>query len=69
MNPSENRTELSDANRASRRDKALMYGLVVSLVGLPVGIILKLPVVWGLAILGIAIGGTKIVGRYSNLRP
>ena len=66
MNQSENKTELSDANRASRRDKALMYGFVVSLIGLPVGIILKLPAVWGLAILGIVIGGGKIVGRYSN---
>jgi hypothetical protein len=43
-----------------------MYGFVVSIIGLPVGAILGLPVVWGVAILGILIGGTKIVLRRSS---
>ena len=39
----------------------LKYGVVVSIIGLPIGVALGLPVVWGLAILGIVIGGIKIV--------
>ena len=33
---------------------------MVSLIGLPIGIILKLPAVWVLATLGIVIGGIKL---------
>lgn len=43
-----------------------MYGFVVSIIGLPIGIVLGLPVVWGLAILGIIIGGIKVVLRRSG---
>ena len=43
-----------------------MYGFVVSIIGLPVGILLRLPVVWGLAIVGIVIGGIKILLRRSD---
>ncbi len=50
-------------HRSTRRDKMLMYGFVVSVIGLPIGIILGLPVVWSLAILGILIGGFKLVMR------
>jgi hypothetical protein len=41
----------------------LLYGFIVSIIGLPVGIFLGLPVVWSLAILGIVMGGIKIVLR------
>ncbi|MCC7474894.1 MAG: hypothetical protein IT425_05830 [Pirellulales bacterium] len=50
-------------HRLQSRDRALIYGLVVSIVGLPVGIALGLPVVWGLAILGILIGSFKLYHR------
>ena len=63
MNQSANRVESSDRDRASPRDKALIYGFVVSLLGLPIGIILKLPAVWVLATLGIVIGGLKLVAK------
>ena len=63
MNQSENRVESSDRERASPRDKTLIYGFVVSLLGLPIGIILQLPAVWVLATLGIVIGGIKLVGK------
>ncbi len=43
-----------------------MYGFVVSIIGLPIGVALRLPVVSGLAILGIVIGGIKIALRRSG---
>jgi hypothetical protein len=56
----------SDIHRRTNRDRALMYGFVTSIVGLPIGAVLGLPLVWGFAILGIVIGGTKIVVRSSR---
>ena len=66
MNQTENKFGSSEAYRAARRHRMLMYGFVVSIIGLPIGVFLKLPVVWGLAILGIIIGGIKIVLRRSG---
>jgi hypothetical protein len=66
MNQSESNIGSSDPHRAALRDRALMYGFVGSIIGLPVGVVLGLPVVWGLAILGIVIGGIKIVLRRSG---
>ncbi|MCB1127854.1 MAG: hypothetical protein KDM81_15275, partial [Verrucomicrobiae bacterium] len=44
-----------------RRRKALLwYGFIVSIFGIPMGFALDLPLVWGLGILGIAVGGTKL---------
>jgi hypothetical protein len=63
MDPSENRIESSDPDRASPRGKALVYGFVVSLLGLPIGIILQLPAVWVLATIGIVVGGIKLVAK------
>lgn len=40
--------------------KMLTYGFTMSLIGLPVGILLNQPYVWGLAILGIIVGGVKL---------
>jgi len=34
--------------------------LVICLIGLPIGVRLRLPVVWGLAIAGIIIAGLKL---------
>ena len=56
----------SEAQRAARRDRMLTYGFVVSVMGLPIGIYLGLPVVWNLAILGMVIGGIKIMLRRSS---
>ncbi len=42
------------------RKRRLTGGLIMCLVGLPVGIVLRLPVVWGLAIAGIVIAGLKL---------
>jgi len=63
MNQSESNLGSSGPHRATLRDRALMYGFVVSIIGLPAGVVVGLPVVWGLAILGIVIGGIKIVLR------
>lgn len=48
-----------------RRRALLWYGFIVSVIGLPVGLALNLPVVWGLSIAGILIGGFKlrVLGR------
>jgi hypothetical protein len=43
--------------REGRRRRALAYALVVSIIGLPVGIALDLPYVWGLSIAGIVVAG------------
>lgn len=59
-------TQAMNADRAIRRDGMLIYGFVVSIIGVPIGIFLRLPTVWTLAILGIVIGGIKIVLRRSN---
>jgi hypothetical protein len=40
--------------------KMLMYGLISSVVGFPIGLVLNLPAVWGLALLGIFIGALKL---------
>lgn len=39
-----------------RRQRMLWYGFIVSLIGLPVGIVMKLPYVWGLSTCGIILG-------------
>lgn len=46
-----------------RRRRALLFGFYASLIGLPIGLGMGLPVVWGLAAIGIAIGGTKLFLR------
>ena len=66
MNPTKNDGSSTEAYEAARRNRMLMYGFVVSIIGLPIGILLGLPAVWGLAILGIVIGGIQIVLRRSN---
>jgi len=43
------------------RKRMLMYGFIVSVIGLPVGVALNLPYVWGLALLGIAVGAAKLM--------
>lgn len=43
--------------RERKRRRALMYALVVSVIGLPVGLALDLPYVWGLSIAGIVAAG------------
>ena len=45
------------------RERMLAYGLVVSAIGLPAGIVLGLPVVWGLSIAGLVVGGIKMLRR------
>ncbi|MFA6186163.1 MAG: hypothetical protein WC770_02980 [Phycisphaerae bacterium] len=42
------------------RKRTLTYSLVVSCVGLPVGIVLNLPYVWILSIAGIIISSLKL---------
>jgi len=46
-----------------RRRRALLFGFCTSLIGLPIGVGMGSPVVWGLAAIGIAIGGTKLFLR------
>ncbi len=43
--------------------KMLVYGFTVSIISLPIGLLLKIPVVWGLAIAGIIVGGLKLWTR------
>jgi hypothetical protein len=55
--------ESSNMYPATRRDRMLLYGFVASIIGVPIGIYLGLPVVWGLALVGIVIGGVKLALR------
>ncbi len=48
-----------DGGRESLRRRRLVYGLTASILGVPVGLALDQPVVWGLGLLGIVIGGLK----------
>jgi hypothetical protein len=52
--------------RATRRDRMLLYGIVASVIGVPAGIVLSLPIVWGLALIGILIGSIKLAVRSFN---
>ena len=51
------------AYRGILRKRMLTYGFVVSVIGLPIGIVLQLPVVWILSLLGIAVGGIGLLFR------
>jgi hypothetical protein len=42
------------------RKRLLTYSFVVSLIGLPVGLAMNLPYVWGLSIAGIIVAGNKL---------
>ena len=42
------------------RVRLLTFGLVSCIIGLPVGLILKLPYVWGLSILGLIVAPMKL---------
>ena len=46
--------------------KMLIYGFTVSIICLPIGLLLQMPVVWGLAIAGIVLGGIKLWMRRSQ---
>lgn len=50
----------SHTDSDSLRKKLLWYGFICSAIGLPVGLDLRLPFVWGLSIAGFAIAGYKL---------
>jgi serine/threonine protein kinase len=43
-----------------RRERALWYGFIVSFIGVPAGIMLHLPYVWGMGICGVVLAGLKL---------
>jgi hypothetical protein len=43
------------------RRRSLKGALIICLVGLPIGILLRLPYVWGLAIAGIIIASARLM--------
>jgi len=55
LRPSELKAEIR-----AFRERLLTGGLWLCLIGLPVGLFLRLPYVWGLALAGIAIAGIKL---------
>jgi hypothetical protein len=57
----------SDAYHDILHRKMLIYGFTLSIIGLPVGLLLSMPVVWGLAVAGVVVGGVKLwVRRNQN---
>lgn len=63
MLPSSRSVGTLDPLGAAHRGRVLMYGFVTSIIGLPIGIALGLPIVWGLALCGIVGGGMKLYLR------
>jgi serine/threonine protein kinase/capsular polysaccharide biosynthesis protein len=53
---------------ARRRQRQLWYGFIVSGLGLPIGLALRQPVVWGLALAGMVIAALKLglLARHRN---
>ena len=43
------------------RKRVLTGGFIVCLLGLPIGLLLNLPYIWGLVIAGIIIAGAKLM--------
>jgi hypothetical protein len=60
MNLSDSHNRSEDYRKILRK-RMLTYGFVVSIIGLPIGIVMGQPVVWGLASMGIVIGGIKML--------
>lgn len=56
----DDRTPQDEYDRLRLSRNLLSYGLATSIVGLPVGLWLGLPLVWGLSLLGIAVGSAKL---------
>lgn len=61
LKPSEVKAEL----RAFRQ-RVLTGALWLCLIGLPVGLLLRLPYVWGLAVAGIVLAGIKLYTLHSQ---
>ena len=55
LRPSEIKAEVR-----ALRERVLTGSLWLCLIGLPVGLYLRLPYAWGLALAGIAVGGFKL---------
>ena len=56
----ENDSKKMSPGEFALRKKMLIYGVSVSFIGLPVGLIMALPYVWGLSIAGIVVGLFKM---------
>ncbi|HNU50196.1 MAG TPA: zinc ribbon domain-containing protein [Verrucomicrobiota bacterium] len=54
------RSQTAEPQFEAFRKRVLTGGLILCLIGLPVGILLRLPYVWGLAILGIIVATAKL---------
>ena len=62
--PTSNWLQREPRDEKSRR--MITYGFVASLIGLPIGVALKLPLVWGLSLAGIVLGGIKLLAIYRD---
>lgn len=51
-----------------RRKRMLVFGFVVSVVGIPFGIALHMPILWGLALAGVCVGGVKLLLNHQKER-
>jgi len=56
----ESRVPQSSEPRDESRSRMIIYGFVSSLIGLPIGLVLNIPIVWGLSLAGIVIGGFRL---------
>ena len=62
MDPDEEQTTPEPQFRALRR-RLLIHGLIVSVIGVSVGVVLKVPVVWALGAAGIIVACVKLIGQ------
>jgi hypothetical protein len=54
------RSQPTEPQFVAFRKRLLAGALIICLIGLPIGILLRLPYVWVLAILGIIVAGAKL---------
>ena len=62
MDPEKEQATPESQFRALRR-RLLIQGLIVSVIGVALGIAVNTPVVWGLGILGIVVTCVKLIGQ------
>lgn len=53
----------SDAYHDILHRKMLIYAITVSVIALPIGLLLRMPIVWVLALAGVLVGGVRLWAR------
>ena len=60
-NMESNNQPASEPEFRAFRKRVLTRVLIMCIIGLPIGIVLEIPYVWGLSIVGIVVGSIRLV--------